>query len=122
MSEPATLAHMPNLNEPPVADERAQSTGLNIKLGFFPLAFFLYACRPRVEINGQVHVTAWGQQHFSLPPGRHELRVYFVYLWWRRCGENRLPLQLAPGQKARVRYFMWPWVFMPGNLTNEDAR
>jgi hypothetical protein len=92
-------------------------TGAEIKVGFFPLAFFLFACTPRIEIDGRVHKKYWGTHFFELPPGTHKITVYFRYLFKSRCGENSVSVNVPAGGVARVRYNMPPWMFAKGSLT-----
>lgn len=92
-------------------------TGVEIKVGFFPLAFLLFACIPRIEIDGQVHKRYWGTHFFELPPGTHTIKVYFWYCFMSRCGENSISVNVSPGAVTRVRYNMPPWMFAKGSLT-----
>jgi hypothetical protein len=92
-------------------------TGVQVSLSFFPLAFLLLLCTPRVEIDGQAYPRSWGTHFFPLHPGKHLIRIYFPYIWMSECGLNSAEIQVAPGTIARVSYFMWPWVFAPGSLS-----
>ena len=96
---------------------QAQRTGIETQLGFFPLAFLLLFCAPVVEINGIPHRLSWGTHFFDLPPGRYLVRVYFGYLWMPQCGANHRDVILEPGVIRQVRYFMWPWMFAPGEMS-----
>ena len=92
-------------------------TGVEIKVGFFPLAFFLFACTPRIEIDGRVHKKYWGTHFFELSPGTHTITVYFRYLFMARCGKNSISVNVPAGAVTRVRYNMPPWMFAKGSLT-----
>jgi hypothetical protein len=92
-------------------------TGIEVKLSFFPLAFLLLFCTPRVEINGQAHTCPWGTHFFALPPGAHRIAIYFPYITSSRCGENSVTVNLPENHVRRVNYFMWPWVFAPGSIS-----
>ena len=93
------------------------NTGVEVKLSFFPLAFLLLACTPRVEINGHAHICKWGTHFFTLPPGTYQVTIYFPYITSSRCGENTALVEVGEGQIRRVTYFMWPWVFAPGSIS-----
>ena len=92
-------------------------SGVEVKLSFFPLAFLVLFCTPRVEINGHAHTVSWGTHFFALPPGTYQITIYFPYLTSSRCGENTAVVEVAPGQIRHVRYFMPPWVFVPGSIS-----
>lgn len=92
-------------------------TGVEVTAGFFPLAFFLFFCTPRIEIDGTVHEKSWGAHFFELPPGMHKITVYFGYLFKPRCGENSIQVNVAAGTVTHVRYNMPPWMFAKGSLT-----
>ena len=91
-------------------------TGVEVKVGFFPLAFFLFFCTPRIDIDGQVHKKYWGTHFFELSPGTHKITVYFRYFVMARCGENSISVDVASGTVTRVRYNMPPWVFSKGSM------
>ena len=91
-------------------------TGVEVKLSFFPLAFFLFACKPRVEINGAVEERSWGTHFFPTQPGRHSIKVYFRYLFMSQCGANTIDVSVTDGNVTRIKYYMWPWMFAKGSL------
>ncbi len=94
----------------------ASATGVEIKLGFFPLAIFLVACSPIVEIDGIVHKKCWGRHFFPTSSGRHTIKVYFRYFFMARCGENSIDVNVAEGATSRLEYSMPPWMFAKGSL------
>ena len=66
------------------------SGGIEVKVGFFPLAFFLFACKPRIVIDGaEPEVRNWGTHFFPVSPGRHTVKIYFRYLFKAECGANQ---------------------------------
>lgn len=89
---------------------------IEVKTGFFPLAFILFLCTPRIEIDGYVYKTKWGTQSYQVVPGQHKVTVYFGYLWMSRCGENTVYVNVAPGQALHVDYSMPPWMFAAGSM------
>ena len=95
--------------------ESAQ-TGVDVKLGFFPLAFFLFACFPRVDIDGAVEKRYWGRHFFPLSAGSHKVTIYFRYLWMSRCGQNSIQVDVKPGEVVKIKYYMLPWMMAPGLL------
>lgn len=94
----------------------SSATGVEIKLGFFPLAFFLVVCTPRVEIDGTVHKKYWGTHFFPTTPGQHTVKVYFRYLFMARCGANSIDVKVSEGATSRLKYSMPPWMFAKGSL------
>ncbi len=91
-------------------------TGVEVKTGFFWLAFIFFFCTPRIEIDQAVHKKYWGRHFFELSPGEHQVTVYFVYLFKPRCGENSITVTVAPDTVTHIRYFMPPWIFVKGSL------
>ena len=101
-------------------DDYDDDTGIEVKTEFFPLAWILYLCTPRIEINGKVHTKAWGTHFFPLDPGKYTVRVYFPYLFQSRCGENSIKVRIREGEVARLSYYMPPLIFMAGTLVEVD--
>jgi hypothetical protein len=97
----------------------ANSGTLEIKTGFFPLAFFLFFCTPRIEIDGVVHRRPWGRSKFDVPPGNHRVKIYFHYLFKPECGANEIDVTVGDGQVASIKYWMPPWMFARGSLKVE---
>ena len=97
-------------------NDEEEETGIEINLGFFPLAFFLYFCTPRVEINDRIRKKAWGKHFIPLKPGRYTLSIYFPYVFMSECGLNTVDFRLRPGEVKIVTYYMPPLVFMAGSL------
>ena len=62
--------------------------GLEIKMAFFPLAFILFMCTPRITINQFEDRRYWGTHFFEMPPGRYRVTISFPYLFMSYCGEN----------------------------------
>ena len=91
-------------------------TGLEIKTGFFPLAWFLFFVATTIEINGEKHKKKWGETFFSLPPGEYQVKISFPYLGIAECGANEIKVSLTEGQKRRVIYNMPPWMLAKGRI------
>ena len=91
-------------------------TELEIKLGFFPLAFFLFACTPVIEINGEKNQRSWGSHIFEVNSGQHNIKIYFPYLGMSECGANEVTIDVHDGVKRKVSYYMWPWMFAKGTI------
>ena len=93
-----------------------RQTGVEVNAGFFPLAFFLFFCRPRIEIDGQVHKKSWGTHFFPLAAGRHTVKVYFGYFFMSHCGGNAIDIKVEEGSTTRIKYYMPPWMLAKGSL------
>ena len=90
---------------------------IEVKASFFPLAFFLFACRPRIVIDDdEPEIRGWGTHNFDVAPGHHRVAVYFPYLFKPRCGLNEREVEVEVGQVVKVTYYMWPWMFAPGSM------
>ena len=100
--------------------EDDDETGIEVSTSFFPLAWILYLCTPRIEVDGEIFIKPWGTHFISLDPGRYDVVVYFPYGFMSRCGENRIQIRLREGDVARIEYYMWPWMFMAGSIKEVD--
>ncbi len=91
-------------------------TGIDVKTDFFPLAWFLFACTPVVEINGQKHSKKWGTHFFELAPGDYTLKIYFPYMMQPQCGANQLQVTVSEGTTTKISYYMPPWMLAKGSM------
>jgi hypothetical protein len=96
-------------------------TGIQVELGFIPLAFFLFFCTPRIEIDGVVQLRPWGTHLFPVAPGAHRVSVWFEYLFIPQCGLNTIDVNVPAGSVAYIKYFMPPWMFAPGSIQLVDG-
>ena len=92
-------------------------TGIEVATGFFPLAFFLFACTPVTVINGQPISNYWGTRFYDLPPGHYHITIYFSYVFMSQCGRADVAVTVNPGDIRRVSYYMWPLMFIPGSIS-----
>ena len=97
--------------------EREPETGIEVKLSVFPLAFLLYLCTPHVEIDGRVKKKSWGTHFFPLEPGRHEVSVWFPYIFMSECGPNTVRFKLKEGQVKLVTYDTPFFMGMRGSMS-----
>ena len=91
-------------------------TELEIKLGFFPLAFFLFACTPVIEIDGEKNQKSWGSHYFEITPGQHNIKIYIPYVGMPECGVNEVTINIQERVKRKISYYMWPWIFAKGSI------
>ncbi len=97
----------------PVPGEGIEATGRHN-----PLAWILYLIPLTVEVDGQATTGSWSKPRFiPVPPGQHEVSIYFPYLWKSRCGEGSAAVQVAPGQVTKVVYHAPMLMFSPGKLS-----
>ena len=92
------------------------ATGILVSTKIFPLAFLLLLFKTNVTIDGVTSVLKWGDHFFVVPPGAHEVRVSFRYLFSSRTGENSLNVAVAPGRTTTVLYRSPFIVFMGGSM------
>ena len=92
-------------------------TGITVNIGFFPLAFILILCTPKVEIDGVIHKAKWGTQYYDLKPGKHFIKIYFRYLFISHCGLNSVSFTIAEGEQKNLKFYMWPSIVMKGSMT-----
>jgi hypothetical protein len=97
--------------------------GIRVITKFFPLAFFLFLCTPRIHLDGGPAVARkWGVTDIPVSPGRHQVRCYFPYLFYRAVGDSSTELDVGPGQLVTVRWKA-PWlVFLRGRWSTESVQ
>lgn len=95
-------------------------TGIEANVRFFPLAWFLFFCTPKIEIDGTVFEKSWGTHFFPLAEGRHTVKIWFMY-FFSRCGMNSIDVQVTDGRVSRISYYMPPWMFAKGSLKEEES-
>src|SRR5262249_23331371 len=72
---------------------------------FMALAFFLYVLTPSIGLYGLPPIPgAWGENAFSVPPGRPRVHVYAPYFLPPRLGPADLVVDVRPGQTVRLEY------------------
>lgn len=96
--------------------EEQPKTGLDVNMGFFPLAWFLFFCTPTVVVDGEPHRRSWGTHFFELEPGRHTIKIFFRYLHMAECGANSIDLTVEEGKISRIKYYMPPWMLAKGSI------
>ena len=96
--------------------DQSQQSAIDVHLRFFPLAFILYLCKPRAHVDGgQPILLPWGVRRIPVAPGRHELRAYVPYLFFRFMGDARVLVDVGPGQVVQATWSA-PWLaFLPGS-------
>ena len=91
-------------------------SGIQVETSFFPLSFFLYACTPRIVIDGEVTQRPWGTHSFQLAPGMHNVKIYFHYLFLSTCGMAQTNVVVQPNCVHRLKYEMGIFMFSPGSI------
>lgn len=91
-------------------------TGVEVKAGFFPLAFLFFFCTPTIVIDDIARQKSWGTHFFELELGRHTIKVFFKYLFMAECGLNSIDVIVEEGKISRIKYNMPPWIFAKGSI------
>jgi hypothetical protein len=95
----------------------APGEGIEIIGRHSPLAWLLYFTRLTVEVDDQPQRGPWRQARFiAVPPGEHNVKVFFKYLAKVRCCEAGTVVQVAPGQVTRLEYRAPRLMTSPGKL------
>jgi hypothetical protein len=95
------------------------ATGIRVTTKIFPLAFLLLLFKTNVTVDGVTTVLPWGSNFYSLPPGLHEVIVSFRYIFSKTMGQNRVVVEVPPGQTIGVTYRSPFLVFMGGSMKVE---
>jgi len=90
---------------------------IQVNTRFFILAFLLLLCTTVIEIDGEKHKRRWGRHRFDVSPGRHEVSVYFGYLFMPECGRNSIDVDVMPGAPMEVDFNMPPWMLAKGAMS-----
>lgn len=99
--------------------------GLEIKAGFFPLAFLLFFCTPHFSVDGSAPIKGkWGENLIPLTAGRHTVTAWYPYLFIKQASKAELVIDVAPGQVAQLSYrpHVLYIVFLPGRLKQVGVR
>ena len=113
-------AQIPKAKEEGKEIQRQLKTGIEVKMGFSPLAFLLFLCTPTVVIDGRAYRKSWGTHFFELEPGRHSVKIFFHYLLMPECGANSIDVILEEGKFGRIKYYMPPWMLAKGSIKTEQ--
>ena len=98
------------------------TSGIEVRLRFFPLAFLFVLFKPALELDGGQPVrVGWGVTQIPVTPGRHQVVAYCPYLFFRRMGESAIVLDVVPGQVVQATWSA-PWLaFLQGRWTSPTA-
>ena len=86
-----------------MASDPAQ-TGIAVVGRHTSLNWTLLFTKLTVEVDGLAHVGPWRGTLVPVPPGEHEVRVYFRYVGQPRCGEAATRVTVGSDGPVRLRY------------------
>jgi Protein of unknown function (DUF2510) len=99
------------------------TSGILVTTGFRPLAFILYACTPRLVLDGGEPVRRpWGESFIPAAPGRHAVRCWFRYSWFAHAGDATTTVDVAPGQVVSIGYRAPFFMFSPGKWAQKGGQ
>ncbi len=84
--------------------------GIRVITKFSPFAFLFYFARTRLHLDGGLAVDRpWGETAIPVQPGRHQVRCYCRWLFWRTTGDAAIVVDVPPGQLVNL---VWrpPWL------------
>ena len=81
------------------------------------MAWLLYLTKLTIEVDGTPQRGSWGERTISVPPGPHEVRVYFKYIAKARCCEAAATVNTADGQTVAMEYRSPIMMTSAGRLT-----
>jgi hypothetical protein len=89
--------------------------GVVVRPKVFFLSFLLLLCKVRLSVDGQEPVLiAWGDNWIPMAPGRHTLRCWTAYLWYRHLGDATIEIDVPPAGYLRAQW-RTPWlIFLAG--------
>jgi hypothetical protein len=80
------------------------------------LAWALYFSKLTIEVDGESSIGRWGSRIVDLPPGRHEVKVFFRYLFKPRCGEAAITVEVLNDVNMKIEYRAPALMSSPGKL------
>lgn len=83
------------------------SSGIEITIGFFPHAFFLFP--PIVVIDGRSRKLSWGTHFFPVGPGRHAITLGFMYFFMPIRFEKSTDVIVEKEKTVKVEYRARLW-------------
>jgi len=87
---------------------------LEIKTSFFPLALPQALVFPVIEIDGTPYRKYWGTHSFHVPPGRHTVKAYHRWFFFRQCHLSEITVEVPENQTVRLRWATPIMVMSPG--------
>jgi len=104
----------------PITAAPPSNSGIQITAKFFPLAFLLFLFPPTFVVDGRAMRGTWRQPTMiPVPPGSHEVRVFFRYLGIMDAGVGEGRVEVPSGSIRRITYKA-PWIiFLRGRMTLE---
>jgi hypothetical protein len=103
-------------------DAIAGQSGVWVHTKFYWFNFLLVLFKPNTSVDGGTPVRGrWGATFIPLPPGRHLIRCYVSYLWYRHMGDSTVEVTVLPDAPTSVQWRA-PWlVFIAGKWKNVEA-
>ncbi len=98
-------------------------TGIEVKVRFFPLGWFLFFFHPTIVVDDAEHERKWGTHFFKVEPGSHTVRIFIeknerVPFWMPfgaffdqtedTVGDSSTEVTVQDGEIVRLRYYMPP--------------
>jgi hypothetical protein len=83
--------------------------GLTIRPKGFLFPYFLLIFKPMLSVDGgDPQALKWQANFIALPPGRHTVRCYLPYLFWRHFGDSTVEVDLSAEVSTTVEW-RTPW-------------
>ena len=103
------------------ATKRSATDGggtLEITTSFPPIPPWLPALvRPVIEIDGERHKRYWGTHSFAVAPGKHTVKAWHRWFFFRRCHLSTTRVDVPDGGVVRLRWATPIAVMAPGRWT-----
>ena len=101
--------------------QEQSKTGIEIKVGFFPLAFFSFlgtvtGCKAIIVIDGEECRKSWGTYFFELESGKHTVKIFFGHWILKEYGANSIDVIVEDGKANKIMSRMPLCFFTKGFL------
>ena len=97
-------------------------SGVWVQTKFYWFNFLLALFKPYMSVDaGTPTRDSWGSKFITLPAGRHSIRCYVSYLWYRHMGDSTIEVTVPPDGVVSVEWRA-PWlVFIAGKWKNSES-
>ncbi|MDR7871329.1 MAG: zinc-ribbon domain-containing protein [Tissierellaceae bacterium] len=112
----SSMTNLGESNGDTLAISNEKKALINIKLSHFPLAIYFKFCNPQILVDDKLVDKGWGSHKIDIKPGKHNIKVYFKYLFMSQCGYSSIDIDIKSDETLKLKYTMPAIIVMKGKL------